>query len=106
MKATVMWTISDFPGLGMLGGMKTKGYKAFPICFDGVDAEHLSGRMVYQGHRRWLNRDHRWRQAADKFDGTVELRNPPPSFSDHEIMDEIFSPEFQVLSLHPNFKAY
>ncbi|CAM8883173.1 unnamed protein product [Rhodiola kirilowii] len=71
MKAATMSTISDFPGLGMLGGMKTKGYKACPICLDGVDAEHLAERMVYQGLRRWLDRDHRWRQAADKFDGTI-----------------------------------
>ncbi|CAM8978092.1 unnamed protein product [Rhodiola kirilowii] len=105
MKAAIMSTISDFPGLGMLGGMKTKGYKACPICLDDVDAAHLSGRMVYQGHHRWLDRDHRWRQAADKFDGLVELRNPPPSLSGHEIMDEIFSHEFPVLSLHPNSKA-
>ncbi|CAM9003686.1 unnamed protein product [Rhodiola kirilowii] len=24
MRAAVMWTISDFPGLGMLGGLKSK----------------------------------------------------------------------------------
>ncbi|CAM8910821.1 unnamed protein product [Rhodiola kirilowii] len=106
MKAAVMSTISDFPVLGMLGGMKTKGYKACPICLDGVDAEHLSGRMVYQGHRRWLDRDHRWRQAANKFDGTNELRNPSPSLSGHEIMDGIFNHEFPILSLHPKCKAY
>ncbi|CAM8979379.1 unnamed protein product [Rhodiola kirilowii] len=37
MKAAVMWTISDFPGLGMLGGLKTKGYKACPLCLDEID---------------------------------------------------------------------
>ncbi|KAL9667125.1 hypothetical protein QQ045_001474 [Rhodiola kirilowii] len=58
MKAAVMWTISDFPGLGMLGGLKTKGYKACPICLDEIDASHLTGRMSYQGHRRWLPKDH------------------------------------------------
>ncbi|KAL9674184.1 hypothetical protein QQ045_030454 [Rhodiola kirilowii] len=26
MKAAVLWTISDFPGLGMLGGIQTKGF--------------------------------------------------------------------------------
>ncbi|CAM8917183.1 unnamed protein product [Rhodiola kirilowii] len=54
MKAAVMWTISDFVGLGMLGGLKTKGYKASPLCLDEIDATHLTGRMLYQGHRRWL----------------------------------------------------
>ncbi|CAM8999536.1 unnamed protein product [Rhodiola kirilowii] len=50
MKAAVMWTISDFPGLGMLGGLKTKGYKACPLSLDEIDATHLTGRMSYQGH--------------------------------------------------------
>ncbi|CAM8951129.1 unnamed protein product [Rhodiola kirilowii] len=58
MKAAIMWTISDFPGLGMLGGIKTKGYKSCPLCLDEIDATHIAGRMSYQGHRRWLPRDH------------------------------------------------
>ncbi|CAM8923448.1 unnamed protein product [Rhodiola kirilowii] len=69
MKATVMWTISDFPGLGMLGGIKTKGYKACPLCLDEIDATHITGRMSYQGHQRWLPRDHDWRFAANRFNG-------------------------------------
>ncbi|KAL9667959.1 hypothetical protein QQ045_002329 [Rhodiola kirilowii] len=64
MRATVMWTISDFPDLGMLGGLKCKGYKACPLCLDEVDAQHLAGRMSYQGHRIWLDRDHSRRNAA------------------------------------------
>ncbi|CAM8953593.1 unnamed protein product [Rhodiola kirilowii] len=43
MKAAVMWTISDFPCLGMLGGLKTKGYKACPLCLDEIDATHITG---------------------------------------------------------------
>ncbi|CAM8968300.1 unnamed protein product [Rhodiola kirilowii] len=58
MRAAVMWTISDFPGLGMLGGLQTKGYKACFVCLDDVDSYHLAGRMAYQGHRRWLPRNH------------------------------------------------
>ncbi|KAJ9539295.1 hypothetical protein OSB04_032028 [Centaurea solstitialis] len=49
MKAAVMWTISDFPGLGMLGGIQTKGYKACPICLDDTDAKFSNGRMSYMG---------------------------------------------------------
>ncbi|CAM8982554.1 unnamed protein product [Rhodiola kirilowii] len=58
MKAAVISTISDFLGLGMLGGLNTKGYKACPLCLDDIDATHLTGRMSYQGRRRWLPRDH------------------------------------------------
>ncbi|CAM8943756.1 unnamed protein product [Rhodiola kirilowii] len=58
MKAAVLWTISDFPGLGMLGGLKSKGYKAYPMCLDDIDAQYLAGRMSYQGQRRWLDSEH------------------------------------------------
>ncbi|CAM8892935.1 unnamed protein product [Rhodiola kirilowii] len=75
MKVAVMWTITDFPGLGMLGGLKCKGYKACPLCLDEIDSQHLAGRMSYQGHRRWLDKDHSWRQMANKFNGEVELKD-------------------------------
>ncbi|CAM8982469.1 unnamed protein product [Rhodiola kirilowii] len=105
MKEAVISTISDFPGLGMLGGIKTKGYKACPLCLDGVDASFVGGRMAYQGHRRWLSKDHAWRKAFDKFNGQVELRARPSSLSGREILDEILMHDFPTLSLHPRFKA-
>ncbi|CAM8877764.1 unnamed protein product [Rhodiola kirilowii] len=105
MKVAVISTISDFPGLGMLGGLKTKGYKACPLCLDGIDATYLKGRMAYQGHRRWLSKDHAWRKASAQFNGQVELRDRPLSLSGHEISDEILNHDFPTVSLHPKFKA-
>ncbi|KAL8097245.1 hypothetical protein AgCh_030391 [Apium graveolens] len=32
LRASVLWTISDFPGYAMLSGWSTKGYLACPIC--------------------------------------------------------------------------
>ncbi|CAM8928535.1 unnamed protein product [Rhodiola kirilowii] len=104
MKAAVIWTISDFPGLGMLGGLKTKGYKACPLCLDEVDAEHIKGRMSYQGHRRWLDKNHPWRRAPQKFNGTIESRDAPPSISGIEVLSKILSHEYPALSLHPDLK--
>ncbi|KAL9687434.1 hypothetical protein QQ045_031836 [Rhodiola kirilowii] len=89
MKAVVMWTISDFPGLGMLDGIKTKGYKACPLCLDDIDATHLTGRMSYQGHQRWLPRDHEWRFASNRFNGKIEHREPPTSLSEKNVFDNI-----------------
>ncbi|KAL9670555.1 hypothetical protein QQ045_008108 [Rhodiola kirilowii] len=80
-------TISDFPGLGMLGGLKSKGYKACPLCLDDVDAHHLAGRISYQGHLKWLDRDHSWRHAPRE-----------------EISSNVLSHEYPILSLHPDFK--
>ncbi|CAM8909852.1 unnamed protein product [Rhodiola kirilowii] len=104
MKAAVLWTISDFPGLGMLGGLKCKGYKACPMCLDAIDAHHLAGRMSYQGHRRWLHKEHTWRYAATKFNGEVELSDAPPSLTGQEILSSVLSHEYPILSLHPDFK--
>ncbi|CAM8948489.1 unnamed protein product [Rhodiola kirilowii] len=94
MRAAVMWTISDFPGLGMLGGLKSKGYKACPICLEDVDAHHLAGRMSYQGHHRWLDRDHPWRHAPKKFNGENELRDAPLSLTGEEILSTVLSHEY------------
>lgn len=105
MKAAVIWTISDFPGLGMLGGLKTKGYKACPICLDGVDAEYCARRIAYQGHRRWLEVSHPWRKAADRFDGTIESRCPPSMLTGAETLALIDSHTFPIQSLHPKFNV-
>ncbi|CAM8902302.1 unnamed protein product [Rhodiola kirilowii] len=104
MKAAVLWTISDFPGLGMLGGLKCKGYKACLMCLDDIDAQHLAGRMSYQGHCRWLNREHSWRYAVSKFNGEVESRDAPVSLIVEEIFSYVISHEYPILSLHPDFK--
>ncbi|CAM8978136.1 unnamed protein product [Rhodiola kirilowii] len=105
MKAAVMSTISDFPGLGMLGGVKMKGYKACPICLDETDATHLMGRMSYQGHQRWLPKDHEWRFAASKLNGNTEFRDPPSSLLGPETFQHITSNEYSTFSLHPKFKC-
>ncbi|CAM8941028.1 unnamed protein product [Rhodiola kirilowii] len=98
LKVAVISTISDFPGLGMLGGLKTKGCKACPLCLDGIDATYLTGRMAYQGHRRLLSKDHACRKASDKFNGQVEMRERPPSLLGREILDEILMYDFPTLS--------
>ncbi|KAL9673345.1 hypothetical protein QQ045_029601 [Rhodiola kirilowii] len=89
MKAAVMLTISDFLGLGMLGRIKTKGYKDCPICVDEIDATHITGRMSYQGHRRWLSRDHDWRFAANRFNWEIEHGEPPTSLTEKNVFDNI-----------------
>ncbi|CAM8900137.1 unnamed protein product [Rhodiola kirilowii] len=104
MRAAVMWTISDFPGLGMLGGLKSIEYKACPMCLDEVDSQNLAGRMSYQGHRRWLDLDHLWRHAASKFNGEVELQDAPLSLTGEEILSTLGSHEYPILSLHPDLK--
>ncbi|CAM8890731.1 unnamed protein product [Rhodiola kirilowii] len=91
-------------GVWMLEGLKTKGYKACPLCLDEIDATHLFGRMSYQGHRRWLPKDHSWRFAANRFNGKVESRDPPKLLSGPEVFHQIMCHEYPTLSLHPQFR--
>ena len=77
MRAVVMWTISDFPGYGMLSSHTTQEYKARPIFLENVDASRHADMLVYLGHRRWLPMNHEWRLDADAFDSREERREPP-----------------------------
>ena len=88
-RATILWTISNFPGLGMLAGTATKGYKACPVCLDGTAATHEQGRMVYDGHRRWLETNHPWRTASMAFNGKCEERRRPHSWTGEQILAQI-----------------
>ena len=56
LKALLFATITDLPGLGLLSGQVTKGYKGCVVCLDGTSAQFLkhSKKMVYMGHRRFL----------------------------------------------------
>lgn len=98
----MLWTISDSSGLGMLGGVQTKGYKDCPLYLDEIDVVRMDKRILYQRHQRWLPCDHVWRRAVDKFGG-VEYRDRPPSLSGFEILEEIESHirDFKVLGLDP-----
>ncbi|KAJ9562065.1 hypothetical protein OSB04_007225 [Centaurea solstitialis] len=99
MKAAVMWTISDFPGLGMLGGIQTKGYKACPICLDDTDAKFSHGRMSYMGARRWLDMNHEFRVQGRNFNGKNEFRLAPQTRTAIQVYKEIVSHRYPRLSL-------
>ena len=38
LRASVMWTISDFPGYANLSGWSTKGALACPVCHEFTDS--------------------------------------------------------------------
>lgn len=104
MKAAVMWTISDFPGLGMLAGSTVKGYKACPICLDELTSEHICGRIVYEGHRKWLHQDHPWR-LSKAFNGKEEFGGRPYRKSGDEILEDVRSNVYPILSQHEDLKV-
>ncbi|CAL8991114.1 unnamed protein product [Prunus brigantina] len=62
LRASVMWTVNDFPAYAMVSGWSTKGYMACPVCKEDVTSGWHAGKVCYLGHRRWLSWDHEWRE--------------------------------------------
>ncbi|XP_061363146.1 uncharacterized protein LOC133306783 [Gastrolobium bilobum] len=91
MKAALIWTISDFPGLGILSGWNTYTKFACPTC--NIDATSCrlkySKKWCFMGHRRFLERGHKFRLMKKHFDGTIEERDPPIMLSGSEILKQL-----------------
>ncbi|XP_061374183.1 uncharacterized protein LOC133316451 [Gastrolobium bilobum] len=89
--AALMWTISDFPGLGNLSGWNTYTGKACPSC--NLDSEpcrlYHSKKWCFMGHRRFLDQKHRFRLNKVRFNGKQDVRNPPRLLSGCEILEQV-----------------
>ena len=92
MKAAVITTVQDYPGLGYFSGQVIQGFYACVRCKDGTTYLQLqkdgSSKTVYPGSRRWLPMNHAWRKQGHLFDGTTEIRDRPEQRSGAEI-DEL-----------------
>ena len=97
LRAALMWTISDFPGLGMLSGWNTHTGKACPYC--NFDQEPLrlihSKKSCFMGHRRFLPPGHRFRREPNKFNGKQERRNPPLLLTGVDIYEQVCNLEVE-----------
>ncbi|XP_016482962.1 uncharacterized protein LOC107803711 [Nicotiana tabacum] len=91
MHAALMWTISDFPGLGILSGWNTHTGFACPTCNFDTEPCRLrhSKKWCFMGHRRFLRRNHRFRLNRVRFNGSKEERNPPLKLSGLDILRQI-----------------
>ncbi|XP_074321972.1 uncharacterized protein LOC141659093 [Apium graveolens] len=73
---------------GNLSGCVNKGYKSCPISGDDIVAKYLSHsrKMCFQGHRRYLPRQHPYRRQKAAFNGQQELGNPCQPLSGEEVL--------------------
>ena len=81
MKATLMWTINDFPAYGMLSGWSTAGRLSCPICMEQSQAHILdNGGKVsfFDCHRQFLPMDHPYRRNKNNFKKNEQETKPPP----------------------------
>jgi hypothetical protein len=88
----LMWTIHDFPGYGLVSGCQHQGYKACLPCGLGTTSRWSKelGKVVFEGNRRWLNRNHPYRihPIAQHFNGHEELRGRPDIITAAEVKDK------------------
>ena len=91
MRAAIMWTISDFPGLGNLSGWNTYTTATCPSCnFDGSGERLRHGKKnCFMGHRRFLPQDHGYRQDKINFDGKIETRSSPTTLSGSTVIHQL-----------------
>ncbi|XP_059284728.1 uncharacterized protein LOC132038023 [Lycium ferocissimum] len=91
MRATLMWTVSDFPGLDILFGWNTHAGLACPSC--NFDAEPCrlrhSRKWCFIGHCHFLGRKHKFRIMRHRFDGNVEERTRPKKLSGSDILQQV-----------------
>ncbi|KAK9078277.1 hypothetical protein SSX86_002334 [Deinandra increscens subsp. villosa] len=74
LRAMIFCTISDFPAYANLSGYSTKGKKACPICEADTNSTRLKHckKYVYMGHRRFLSKNHHFRNKTTEFNGETE----------------------------------
>ncbi|XP_020977301.1 uncharacterized protein LOC107639764 [Arachis ipaensis] len=89
--AALMWTISDFPGLGILSGWNTyTGLACLSCNFDSVPFQlPHSRKSCFIGHRHFLNQRHQFRLNRVRFNGEQEFRNPPKRLSGLDILEHV-----------------
>ena len=90
MRVVCLYTVTNFPGLGLISGCATKGYVACPHCGPatcGRYSTHLR-KTVYDGqHRKWLNVLHNFRHGGEAFNFVPEWRTAPPRVTLAQVLE-------------------
>ncbi|OIT20316.1 hypothetical protein A4A49_57189, partial [Nicotiana attenuata] len=91
LRASLLWTINDFPAYGILSGWSTKGKFACPVCHVNTCSIYLKhGRKhCYMSHRRFLEINHPYRRSKSSFDNTREERLAPQALSGDDVLAQI-----------------
>jgi hypothetical protein len=73
LRAAIIWTISDYPGLGYIAACTTSREVACIECHSYTCSLRLKQgtKICYMGHRRFLDPNHPYRFDTDSFDRKV-----------------------------------
>ncbi|XP_060182429.1 uncharacterized protein LOC132612107 [Lycium barbarum] len=93
LRASLMWTISDFPAYSMLSGWSTAGKLACPYCMEETQSFRLQhGRKTswFDSHRMFLDQHHPSRRDRKNFlKGKTVKRLSPLYRIGEEILNQI-----------------
>ncbi|XP_059315491.1 uncharacterized protein LOC132066130 [Lycium ferocissimum] len=93
MRASLMWTVNDFPAYGMLSGWMTAGKLACPHCMETSKAftlKHGHKNSWFDCHRQFLPMDHQFRKMKQAFrKNKIENDPPPRTLSGEEIWGRV-----------------
>jgi len=93
LRASLLWTVNDFPAYGMLSGWATAGQKACPYCMDKSKAFYLPNSKKiswFDCHRCFLMEGHVHRSNKKAFLKGKEVRDvAPPRLKGDEIWESI-----------------
>jgi len=90
LRATLLWTISNFPDLSNLSGWNTHIGLACPTCNFGTKSSLLyRGKYSFMGHHRFLHKDHKFRLSRSLFYERTELREAPEHLSGSDIFEQV-----------------
>ncbi|XP_071688802.1 uncharacterized protein [Rutidosis leptorrhynchoides] len=91
LRASLLWTVSDFPAYTNLSGWSTKGKLDCPSCHKETRSTRLSNshKEIFMAHRRWLELLHPFCMDKDSFDGTEEREGPPRSLTGEQVLAEL-----------------
>ncbi|XP_062094257.1 uncharacterized protein LOC133800316 [Humulus lupulus] len=88
LRVALLWTISDFPAYAYLSGWSTAGKLTCPVCLEDTRHKRITDKQCFMGYRCYLKSNHSWRKSRD-YDGSIELRPPPRTFTGAEILKQL-----------------
>ena len=88
MRAMLLWTINDWPARSSLSGWSGQGYRACATCNEDTPSYRATNKVVYIGHRRFLDANDPLRKRLD-FNGMEETRPAPRHFSNDDIQEQL-----------------
>jgi hypothetical protein len=91
LKAILFMTVSDSPAARNLSGQSNKVGCGCPHYFREIDSQYLSEsqKIVYMGHRRYIQMKHQFWSKKDQFNGNTEKRHRPPHLTGHEVYEMV-----------------